>query len=395
MLDWLASLRRRYSLPVGAANAAWRPPALEYSATCSAPAFEGSGQVVVVADEYHHGRLDWHSFDLARQSETLAKPQGTVTAAVQSLTTQFIPGSARCAGAPKARWFEFEDERTDFGAISADTTDTGRLLFIEFGLVFSNDWYLFHHDTPVGSIARIDALAVTDSFGDRLWVEPAGANSQSQWQKWSMYRLARRGGGEAAGLNAVFIPDTAADPLESEPQERVLLFRDEIANMVWGVERTITGPTGAAMDGRQAASERTRHYQRLAGAPPPPPPVAQGAAVSYKVMTEGVPANWIPFIPVHMPGGDNREIQLQRAALMRTDADGNLQRIEPHTRILRHNLPQSYFIHEEEVPRAGAEIVLTYQRARTPDGAVVVWLGRRKRRGYGEGASGLAFDQIT
>jgi len=57
---------------------------------------------------------------------------------------------------------------------------------------------------------------------------------------------------------------------------------------------------------------------RLAGpgAPPPhhvPPPAA--APIRYQVMNT-VPENWIPFIPVHVPG-DSRTIQLQRAALPR------------------------------------------------------------------------------
>ena len=71
------------------------------------------------------------------------------------------------------------------------------------------------------------------------------------------------------------------------------------------------------------------------------------------------------------------------------------QRVEPRTPLLRQNLPAAYFVHEEEVPRAGVRVTQTYQRARRPDGSVVVWYGARKATGRGEGSSGLAFDRLV
>ena len=87
-----------------------------------------------------------------------------------------------------------------------------------------------------------------------------------------------------------------------------------------------------------------------------PPPAA--APIRYQVMTT-VPENWIPFIPVHVPG-DNREIQLQRAALPRIldgDPDPPAQGAAAHAcccaRASTARRPQPYFVFEEEVPRAG------------------------------------------
>jgi len=54
-----------------------------------------------------------------------------------------------------------------------------------------------------------------------------------------------------------------------------------------------------------------------------------------------------------------------------------------------------YFLHEEEVPRAGAIVSQSYQRTRWTNGRVIVWLGARKQAGRGEGSSGLAFDRIV
>jgi hypothetical protein len=118
------------------------------------------------------------------------------------------------------------------------------------------------------------------------------------------------------------------------------------------------------------------------------------AQIRYRLAT-AVPENWIPFIPVHVPGS-NREIQLQRAAMPRAIKGLDHVPVRPRGIILRPELveDQPYFVHEEEVPRAGAIVTRTYQRTRWHDGTTYIWLGRRKQNGRGEGSSGLKFDQI-
>ena len=63
--------------------------------------------------------------------------------------------------------------------------------------------------------------------------------------------------------------------------------------------------------------------------------------------------------------------------------------------LLRPNLPKAYYVHEEEVPRAGAMVSQSYQRTRWIGGRVFTWLGVRKQTGRGEGTSGLAFDRLV
>jgi hypothetical protein len=110
-----------------------------------------------------------------------------------------------------------------------------------------------------------------------------------------------------------------------------------------------------------------------------------------------VPEQWIPFIPVHVENS-TRETQLQRAAMLRF-LDGapapppDPPPVEPRTPLIRQNFPNEYFIHEEEVPRAGARVTECFQRTRRADGSVVVWYGARKATGRGEGSSGLGFDR--
>jgi hypothetical protein len=74
------------------------------------------------------------------------------------------------------------------------------------------------------------------------------------------------------------------------------------------------------------------------------------------------------------------------------------KRIQPKSMLLRPGLdgdgPPHYFLHEEEAPREGVQVIKNFQRTRWRDGRVVVWTGVRKVTGRGEGSSGLAFDRI-
>jgi hypothetical protein len=203
---------------------------------------------------------------------------------------------------------------------------------------------------------------------------------------------------QVADTSLLLLP-TAGKTLESPVLEETMFVRDEVANMVWGIERTITLPTGQPKPGREAGNQLHAFLQSKLGPTSAPVPAAADAKIRYRVMTS-VPEQWIPFIPVHVEG-DNRETQLQRAAMPRI-LDGDPQRprkVVPRTSLLREGLdsvPQeTYFVHEEEVPRAGVVVTQRFQRTRWRDGRAWVWLGVRKQTGRGEASSGLAFDRIV
>jgi len=189
--------------------------------------------------------------------------------------------------------------------------------------------------------------------------------------------------------------------LDGPALEEVLFLRDEIANMVWGIEQIVPAPDGSARRGAEAAAETRRWFEQLLEASgtvasTEPESVAD---IRYRIMT-GVPENWIPFLPAREPGSE-RQIRLQRAAMPRVlEGDPNAPiRVPPLTMLLRDGLDvderHSYFLHEEEVPREGLRVTTRFQRTRWRDGRVVVWLGASKTVGRGEGRSGLAFDRIV
>jgi hypothetical protein len=358
---------------------------LEHRFALGLPAVSGtSGETVLSAGEYPGGGLDWHSFSAGSSGG----PLGT-TGQAGTVTRTVVPAPARFSGMPNARWWTFEDGRTDFGAVTADTTDLVRLLFLEFALVYGNDWLVLPCDLDEGTLSRVDGVMVTDTFGQRFWIEPAGGGAADDWQRWSLFDLATTAGARSG----LFLPPAAAGAIEGPAVEDALLVRDENANMVWGIERTVWLADGKPLSGAEAARETLAYRERLR---PPAVPRVPVAAIAYEAMTT-VPENWVPFIPVHVPG-ETRQIQLQRGAMRRILAGDTAPpaRVRPRTTLLRPGLDttpvHSYFLHEEEVPRAGTRLELSFRRARLADGRVVVWLGARRAAGRGGASSGLAWD---
>ncbi|HEY3688197.1 MAG TPA: hypothetical protein VGL93_34485 [Streptosporangiaceae bacterium] len=375
---------------------AFDPARLEHRFALGVP--ESTGETVLAAEAYPGGTLDWHDFSYDRSGTALGTAGGPATAT--TVTRTIVPGPVTYAGMPNARFWAFEDGRTDFGAVTADTTDLVKLLFLEFALVYGDDWFLLPCDLDQGTLARVDGLVFTDVFGQKNWVEPAGSGPDDDWQRWTMFNLDVAGDGDGTGAPVaaslgLFLPPTVPGTTEGPAVEQVLMVRDEAANMVWGIERAVWLATGSPLVGEEAARETLAFRRRLH---PPDDPGAPVAAIQYQAQNT-VPENWIPFIPVHVPD-DNREVQLQRGAMPRV-LDGETTppvKVRPRTTLLSPGLdaaqPAAYFVHEEEVPRVGTRLDVAFNRVRRADGAPVVWLSARRSTGRGEAHSGLEWDRL-
>lgn len=373
-------------------DGAWQADRMEYRFSVSAPG--AVGEKVMVAEQYAEGHLDWHAFDFdpARASLGPAAPEGPK---VHRFT--MLPVNVTFSGMPNTRWWRFEDGMTNFGAIQPDTTDLGKLMLIEFGLVYANDWFIVPFTLPAGSLAELRGLAVTNVFGERIWVQAAGRGADDDWQRWAMFLISTAGQSDKAADPSLLVPPVALQVMEGKPVEELLVARDEMANMVWAIERMVSLPNGDSRLGATAAAETLAWHSRKASTAPvaEPDPVAN---IRYKVMST-VPEHWIPMVSAHVPG-DVRETQLQRAAMVRViEGVSATPPVEPRTALMRRGLDQTprqpYFLHEEEVPRGGIQVSTSFQRTRTRTGETLVWLGARKTTGRGEGSSGLAFDRLV
>lgn len=397
-VDWFDRLYSRPEIPE---DNAWAPSYLEYQIACSAPANEnGDKKTVLVAEEYYHGHLDWYSFDVEPDESAMPPDHEDTVINEERYKVEkpitFVPTQIEFNGMPNVRWWEFEDRKTDFGDINASTSDIAQLMLAEFGLIYGNDWSVLPYDLEAGSLCEIQGIVVTDVFGVRTFIRPVGSGSDEDWQRWNMYNLHTIGTAKQADTR-LFLPPAIGKMQESKPIEKVILTRDEMANMVWGIEHTIPGVMGAGTNGYEAATDLTNYLQ-------PSPESAQNneiestdANIQYKVGTS-VPENWIPFIPIRVQGS-LRSIQLQRAAMPRLSDNIPDTVVQPRGAILRSGLDlpeqQPYFVNLEEVLRVGIIVTRSFQRTRWYDGKIYTWLGRRKQTGRGEGASGLKFDQIV
>jgi hypothetical protein len=372
---WLRWYHGFLADPAGAGS--WDPHRQEYSF-----AVQGelpSGRAVLSSPEYTSGRLDWPDFEAVAGPSLGATPAGRAGKTVRQV---LLPTPARFPGMPADRFWAFEDANVYLGGIEAGPTDLARMALVEFSLTFGVDWFVLPVDVPAGSLLRVDSLTVRDTFGVAVAVGPA-----REAGGWSMFGLTASDD-RTTRADLFVIPPVVPHVLESDPLEEVALFRDEMANLVWGVERVVQGTSGEPVDRRRFAP-RVSLRQTLPGD-------LDDASIVYRLMSP-VPDNWVPFVAVPVRGAAAGAIELERRPLLHFRDDGTTDVTHPRGVLLltapgTNRGTDRLRIAEEEVPRDGAIVTRRYQLARTPSGGTVVWLGRQKRVGDGEGWSGLRFD---
>jgi hypothetical protein len=427
-MQWLDALAVNGDTP--GASPYWNPHRLEYSFALQA---DGTQPLLRLdADEYTDGKLDWHTFSL---SAAQAQPGPNTSLIVVEPERPPMPTIARYPGMPSDRYWEFEDGRVNFGMLGASKIDLARMAVIEYALVFGNDWFTLPVTLPVNALYQVEKLDVRDNFGIVIPIPPAKNPNGTQWTLYEMSVNASPLVTRPRLTDRLYLcPAVAA--LDGPPLEHVLMMRDEMANMVWGIEKRVQGTSGEPFD-RKFESNRLSTTQELK---PPPNSVAvpSGAPLNYKLQTP-VAANWIPFLPVRKSGATpfNWSIQLQRGVVTHhyqvtparladpRNADykafidrlraapfveetaeqgspdnrlqgfmfhprGSLLRLDPNTAVETDYLR----VEEEEVPRDGIELTRAFNYARDAQGRALLWIGRRKKTGRGEGSSGLRFDVI-
>lgn len=427
-IAWLAEFALEGSAP--GASAYWNPHRLEYAFSLQA---EGTAPLLKLdADEYTDGRLDWHTFTV-NAGQAQAGP-GVNLIAVEPKRPP-MPAIARYPGMPADRYWEFEDGRVSFGMLGAAKNDLARLAVIEYALVFGNDWFTLPVTLPVNALYRVARLDVLDNFGITVKIPPATNPDGTQWTMYEMSvgasQLVPR-----QRLGDILYLCPSLKSIEGAPLEHVLMMRDEMANMVWGIEKRVQGTSGEPLD-RKFESGRLSTNQQLRPAPDAVPPPG-GAPLHYTLQTP-VAAHWIPFLPVKKAGATPAQwsIELQRGVVThhyqvtperlnharnadykafierlrnapfveakpeQGSPDNRLQGFMFHPRgtLLRMDpsaaVDADYLrIAEEEVPRDGIELKRAFNYARDAQGRALLWIGRSKVTGRGEGSSGLRFDVI-
>lgn len=399
---------KMYSLPDdGILNECWNPRSMDYQFDIYVPDNDGLNERRLSAQQYSKGNLDWYAF--TQNEDEISEPS---TKKVKAL--QLIMSANRFAGMPSTRWWEFENGAVNFANLDADTTDIAKIIMTQFALVYQDDWFNIPYNVPVSSAARIQGILVTDVFGVKTFVANSNVEKYNEkdkvfvktteaWKKWNWMDISQSSEyiGEKETIDRMLILPVVNKTMESKPFESILFMRDEMANLVWGVEKIVPNYLGKGKDAYESVRDYNTYLQSIKPHIEPETTIVESAATTkleYQLASQNIPENWIPFMPVHT-GNNNRSIQLQRASMPRILKPYATSLVRPVTNFLRKGLDNSpvqpFFLNEEEVTRAGTIVETTYQRARWYNGATVSWVGRRKITGRGEGSSGLTFDNLT
>ena len=360
---WIEWYRADVS-PLPGGHDAWVGARLEYHFRA------GAANDVLNAPAHGGGDLDWHSFDLA-PGTALPAPEGAPPPPAERRDVHALLASPlRYPGMPADRLWEMEDAQVNLGLIESEPWDLARLLVAEFALTYGNDWLVVPLDVPFGSLTTVESVTYTTTFGERFVVEPTGAVSADG--RWRMYTITAPDG---SALDGLLVPPSAVAVEDGPAVEEVLFLRDEMANMVWAVERSVQGPSGAAVDRSRERDDLGRQG---------PGPVAS-AALDYQLQT-GLPARWIPYLP---RSSGYRAIELVQGAMM----DPSGKAVVPLGRLL--NTDEVRLLADAEVPREGITVRRQPSITRRSDGSYLRWTTRRAAVGRGGGSSGLAFDAAT
>jgi hypothetical protein len=350
-------------------DSAWVPERLRYALDV---ATTDATPTVLHAGDHRGGALDWTAFD--------AVPGGTLTGtavAATSAVRTVLPAPVTFKGAPASRWWEIEDGAVALARVDAAADELAKLLFLEFTLVYGNDFFLVPLPLPIGSLTELTSLVVTDGFGARTLVRSADDvdGAGASWRLWATANQAPDGSPGSAGFLAARLLAPATGPvLDGAPVEDVRLLRDDQSALAWAVERRVPGTLGRGLDRDSAA-----HLQA------PPAPALDAEGIPTYTIARTPPPWWYPLLP-EQAGISAISLALARVA----DADG--QQPSPQGQLLDD---PSLTVNDEAVPRSGVQITARPRLTRSPDGARHLWTGRRVQPGGGEGHSGLSYDNVA
>ncbi len=362
---WFSKL---YHQPESGQNA-WIADRMEYQFGLVMPHAEGNKTVFLEADQYAAGKLDWYSFD---ENLKESSPENLQTDNLKAIVQTFIPAPLQYSGIPHPRFWQMEDGQIDFAKIQSGTTGLLSMLITEYGITYSNDWFVLPYPLKINTYCEVKSILITDVFGQHILIEPTFTDPEVNWHEFAIFRHTERQN-ISSPRNRFYLAPSILKLQQSEPLEKVNFMRDEMTNMVWAIENTVPSAAGG---GRAVKLSKPRFD-------PLDEPDNPESKIRYLAGTS-VPHNWIPFIPVHKEGSE-QEIRLQRAKIPNAPA--------PISLLLREHQPV-HFIEEEEVPRAGIIVKRNFKRTRWIDGKTILWVARTKTTGRGEGWSGLMFDRL-
>jgi hypothetical protein len=357
---------------------AWNPKRLEYNFSLKGGDTELSSQGYLGTD------LDWFNFKL--------KSKGDIDGNSHSKVVNVSP--VRFKGMPLPRWWSIEGKSVNLGRIKRTNLNYLSMMLLEFSFIYSNDWFVFPLQHTVGDIRELKKLEVIDSFGITSSSEPVIDHKQG----WEVFTLSAPAGEHSDG-SVFYLPNTLYSALQSEAYESVSFLRDEMANLVWAIEKKyqkdgeVINRNDEVLDDQSAEESSPPLYwdsinQTMVDLSSFPEELHLGSdflsPIASYVPKKFPPVHWIPYQPQQI-NNETGEFNLRRSRTME-----NTKSPQYKGRILS----ESTYIHEEEITRTGIEINRYYQLALDSNGAVHCWRSRDKKVDTKRALSGMRFDSI-
>jgi hypothetical protein len=377
---------------------AWQDEALLYQQTVDNAFRAGDRRLVV--QRHRGGRMDWSSVDAA----PVANGEAPAAAPLIEEEGAALPTQLHYPGAPADRWWQFEDAQVDPGTYAPDSAHTPTAFLTDLIVSHSNDWFLFPVSSPAGhragQVVAIAAMQVHDGFGrvyasnaiDEVTALPVwpGLQPPSDWTLFKVdgLRLANElenegvAGHPGLASSDLVLWHVAELPLESTPLEQVQFGLDEAANLLWAVERIVTGRAVESLPDPRGEDGLTPHFN--SGSPSGDARSSHAKEYAY-VPARGIAPYWHPYVLSE----EDAPRRLERRRLVDLTRQQPVPMPDPQAEILRAKriLPLT-------IPSNGVSVERNWQLARDMHGAPVLWIQRRRRPLLAPPARRLRFDVL-
>ena len=398
------------------------------------------------AEDYDNGRLSWYSFDnkdlnfVKRKENVVVQRNSSQSAAnfpaqgnilnyvsggknissealvekdspkdIEEKMFSYIPVPANFTGAPSQKLWEFENTKVNMVADNEKDFDMlATAAIMQYISMYSNDWMIVPLESETGVVLDVEGVVVKDSFGELLYMEEDaedvdGKEDSAEFtDRWNLFGIsssqafAKDNFTTARGL---LFPPVVQKCEESAPIEEVQFLRDEMANMVWGVETLINDGCGGTLDGKTLSDAVFRDVDEKNALNESASAEGSSAKTEaeYSLLIQNrVPMNWIPFLPEQLDDFHNIHFRRGRMPLF---YNKEFLPVRPSTKLLgterdRNGNVKPFYIDENQISGYGTKLVKTAQRTRWFLGKTFNWIGNRTIISEYQANSGLLFDEL-
>ncbi len=204
-------------------------------------------KLILHADDYRSGKLDWYSFAAENDRVKLDNVSS------DDIAFNSTPNRIAISGL-SPRWWAFEDEAIDLNLVDVTQQDLIKILLLEFILIYGDDWFIAPLTFPLGNIAGIKSMVVKDVFGLEVKVGSVNTRVHENQEPFELFTLSDRSRPNTSCFASIsdadditsllYIPPVAHEKISSEALEDVIFMKDENANLSWAIEHTVSNAIG-------------------------------------------------------------------------------------------------------------------------------------------------------